>query len=214
MLETSTLAELSWLEAIGGSFERARALLDAMATNADELGATFYIAGCGYWSGEAAMLEGSLELAEEAYERGAELLEGIGERLFASSVLARLGECRRLQGDLAGAIELTERVEAMAADGDIQVQSQWRSIRAETLVGLGSVEEGRRLAKEAAKITRRTEFFSFNADAHLSLARVERAAGERDRALGAAREALGAYEAKGNVVGAGRAREVLDSLGA
>ena len=212
ILEAMTLSEMSWFEAIGGDFDRAYSLLDEMAMVADELGSTFYIAGCAYHVGEAAMLETALERAAEAYERSASLLEGVGERLFASTALVRLGECRRRQGDPGAAVTLTKRVEAMAAGGDIEVQSQWRNTRAQALAVLGSMDDARRLATEAVETTRHTDFVTFDANAHLGLARVERAAGEHEAAQFAARHAYNAHLAKENNIEAGWAKDVLRSL--
>ena len=68
------------------------------------------------------------------------------------------------------------------------------------------------LIEEAERLARSTEFVALIADTMRSKAEVLKIANRREEAVGAAREALALYEAKGFVPHIGWTRTLLDSL--
>jgi hypothetical protein len=76
----------------------------------------------------------------------------------------------------------------------------------------GRDEEAESLAREAVDVAAGTDLLNFHAGALIDLAEVLRGAGRIDQAAGAAEEALGLYERKGNFVSAARARAFVEQL--
>jgi tetratricopeptide (TPR) repeat protein len=93
-----------------------------------------------------------------------------------------------------------------AAPDDLPTQVIWRGVRAKLLARRGKTAEAEELAQEALALAGRTDLFTRQADLLLDLAEVLRASDRADDADAAVAEALARYIAKGNTVGAGRAR--------
>ena len=77
----------------------------------------------------------------------------------------------------------------------------------------GDVSHAESLAREAIALLAETDMIEYRGHASRALARVLEAAGRRDEAAAAAREALFFYEQKGLVVPAERARGALARFG-
>ena len=88
-------------------------------------------------------------------------------------------------------------------------QVYWRSARGRALARLGQVDESEALAREAVARARATDNIDIIAHTLDALAETLRAAGRGGEARKAQTEALLLYERKGNVVMAGRVRELL-----
>ncbi|MGH3052314.1 MAG: hypothetical protein ACRDM8_05060, partial [Gaiellaceae bacterium] len=109
--------------------------------------------------------------------------------------------------------EVAERLtvisEEAAALDDLTSQILWRTTRSRILTNRGRSEEAAQLALRATALAEQTDALNLHADALMGLVDVFAAAGRAQDADAAAREALKLYEAKGNVVSAGRARSRL-----
>jgi tetratricopeptide (TPR) repeat protein len=76
-------------------------------------------------------------------------------------------------------------------DGDL-----WRQVQARVLAHRGEHAEAERYAREALAVTAKTDDLAWQGDAWWDLAEVLEAAGHRDKAIEAWREALDRYERK------------------
>jgi tetratricopeptide (TPR) repeat protein len=108
-----------------------------------------------------------------------------------------------------------DRAAATAIDGwEMDIASSVIGMRVRAMVGAraGRFDEAERTAREAITIIDGTDFIIDRADARVGLAEVLELAGRPGDAVAAATEALGLYEAKGNVLQAGLARARLERL--
>jgi Flp pilus assembly protein TadD len=84
-------------------------------------------------------------------------------------------------------------------------------VRAKILARRGRFDDGVRLAREAVAMIAASDCLDYQGIAAMDLADVLRSAGRTDEANVAARQALDAFERKGNLVSASRARGFLRS---
>jgi predicted ATPase/class 3 adenylate cyclase len=204
-------AILAYLEAMRANFEDARALADRSSRTLEELGAIVFLAALSAWTGEVEALAGDLDAAERLRRGGLQTLDSLGERGILSTVAAYLAETLAEQGRNEEALELAAKGEDAAAADDLTSQILWRAARARAWAGMRRVEEAERQAREAVALAEETDCPNLQGDALMSLARVLLVSGRGSEAAGAARAALQAYEAKGNVASAAAARRLLDS---
>src|SRR5205823_3633607 len=113
------------------------------------------------------------------------------------------------QGRHEEALQLSRESEELGGADDVITQVYWRTARARALSRLGHVDEGEALARGAVARARATDNIDVIAHTLDALAETVRAAGRDVEAREAQAEALSLYERKGNVVMAGRARELL-----
>ena len=88
----------------------------------------------------------------------------------------------------------------------------WREAQAKVLAHRGQHADAERLAREAVEIGEKTEALNALADTYADLGEVLTLAGRREQAAEALEQALAHYEAKENVVMAGRMRDRLAAL--
>ena len=94
--------------------------------------------------------------------------------------------------------------ERAASDFDVTSHVAWRAARASVEARPGAFGEAERLAREAVAKASGTDYLNLHGDALARLADVLRLEGRDDEAAAAALEARTLYQAKGNVVAAGR----------
>jgi hypothetical protein len=82
----------------------------------------------------------------------------------------------------------------------------WRAALAKVRARRGSFEEAESLAREAIDLVETTDALNQQGNVYLALAEVRRLAARNDEASAAVAAAVAAFERKGNVVSAGRAR--------
>jgi tetratricopeptide (TPR) repeat protein len=150
--------------------------------------------------------------AEEELRPAYETLLASGNRGALCCVAAVLAEALYQQGHCDEAHRLTEESENAAASDDILAQVWWRSVRAKVLARRGDVEQSERLAREAVALSDPTDWIPVKASALLDLAEVLRLTGKPTEAVEPLERALALCEAKGDVVGARRARSSLAEL--
>jgi tetratricopeptide (TPR) repeat protein len=144
--------------------------------------------------------------------RGIEVLQEAGETGFLSTSAVWLAGALYEQGRFEEALEATRLSEETAARDDVASQAGWRSARAKIYAKQGQLKEAEQLAREAVAIVDRTDHLFQVGDCHLTLATVLGEAGRRSEAIAEARRALDAFERKGIVVLADRARQLLGEL--
>ena len=95
---------------------------------------------------------------------------------------------------------------------DARYSMLWRQVQARVLAHRGAHGEAERCAREGLAVTAQTDNLGWQGDAWCDLAEVLEAAGRRDDAIEAWREALDRYERKGNIPLARQVRERLAAL--
>jgi tetratricopeptide (TPR) repeat protein len=104
---------------------------------------------------------------------------------------------------------LTRRVEELSSPDDTDAQALWRSVRAMTVARAGDRDEALRLIDVALDLRRASDAPVRLAETLTDAAEVMRCVGLDERVRALRVEALGLYEAKGDVVSAGRLRTLL-----
>lgn len=140
------------------------------------------------------------------------MLATIGETGFRSSVGAFLADVLMRQGRSLEAERLVEEVAETAAPDDFAPQAQWRAVKARILAERGEQDEAERLARKAVALVEPTDYLLLRAEVFSALADVLALGGRLDEAVAAQQRAVAELERKGDVVGAGRARERLEEL--
>jgi tetratricopeptide (TPR) repeat protein len=136
----------------------------------------------------------------------------MGERGYLSTLAALLAAALYGQNALDEAEELARRAQEDAAEDDIWTQVISRGTRAKVLALQESPVEAEALAREAVRLVQETDALDLHGRALLDLGEVLHGAGRTSDAAACADEALALFEAKGNVVLAGRAHRFRDSL--
>jgi len=190
-----------------GNFGRAWELIGAALATAREFGLDGEGATASITSGRIAMLDGSPRKAEQEFSRAMGYLRTVGDLGHLSSVAPLLADALYEQGRDDEALSLTEEAERATIEGDIDAQVHWRRARAKIMARGGELAAARRLAMEAVEMARLSDDLDKRGQALLDLAEVLDRAGLATEASAAAREALDAFELKGNVVKAKAARE-------
>ena len=102
--------------------------------------------------------------------------------------------------------------ETTAAADDVDAQIRWRTVRAKLLARRGDIDASERLSLEAVALVAQTDFVNIHADVLMHRADALVLCGRHPEAVEAARQAARLYEAKGNQVGATRARTQIGAL--
>ena len=201
-----TTRALACLWAMHGEFDRARELIQTARAMFVDLGQTYALASSAESSGLVEMLAGDLAAAEQELRRGVELLEGMGERAYLSTLGAMLADVLELadKDDEAGRFARTSQ-EASDPD-DIDSQARWRTVKAKLLAKQRRLEEAEGLAREAVHLAAATDVLNLRGHCYLALGAVLQASGRQTEAGEAFAQAVRAFDRKGNLAAAGQAR--------
>jgi tetratricopeptide (TPR) repeat protein len=206
--EMGILAPMSALLGMRGEFDGARALCARVDVICNDLGLRLALIALTETLGEIELLAGDAVAAEAAFRRGYEIALEAGTGSFTAFQGGLLAGALLDQGRVADAEPLVLQSEAAAAS-DFGAQTRWRRTRAQLESLKGNHERAIALAREALDIAAGTDALNMQGDAALRLAEVYRSADRKDSAERTARQALGLYERKGNVVSAARAASLL-----
>ena len=205
--EAIVLSTLAVLRAMAGAFAEARELYRRSQASLAELGGGLDANASSIDSSRVEGLAGDLEAAERELRRDDEALAAIGETYFRSTVAARLAAILVARGEPDEGLRYAQLAAEIGDEDDVETQVAWRGARARGLCGQGETAAAIELASEAVALTASTSDGLLRAEALVDLGDVLAAAGEHERAEPPFREALGLFEAKGNVVAAARLRE-------
>jgi class 3 adenylate cyclase/tetratricopeptide (TPR) repeat protein len=211
---TATLRRRGQVQAMRGNFDAAWELVDAAKASAREFGLDGDYATGSISAGRVAMLEGKPTRAEQEFAGAIGYLRTIGDLGHLSSVAPLLADALYAQGRDDEALSLTEEAERASIEGDIDAQVHWRRVRAKILARGGELEAAVPLASEGADMARLSDDLDKQGQALLDLAEVLSLARRSKEAFAAARDALDAFERKGNVVKTKAADESLRKLAA
>jgi class 3 adenylate cyclase/tetratricopeptide (TPR) repeat protein len=211
----SALIAQAAFEAGLGHFEDARALIERGRTLLQEVALTVWLGGpVAQFAGWVELLAGDAERAERELRWGYDKLTEIGELSWLSTVAAILAEALWSQGRDDEAEHFARASEDSSGAEDRYSHAMWRSVQAKIHARRGAAAEAERLAGEAVTFADATDLLHLRWHVRMSLAEVLGAAGRGEEARPVLEEAIELAELKGNAVGAGRARSLLEGLDA
>jgi tetratricopeptide (TPR) repeat protein len=212
LASASLLRREAVLEAMQGRLDVARALHSEGRRAVDDLGYRWASANVVFGEWELEMLSGAPERAEATARASLEVYEEMDATNEGSTAAALLAVALAQQGRHDQAIQYADLAAEWAAPDDIASQVGHLRARAHVLAARGELERAETAAREAVRLSDRSDDISQRGDALVDLAAVlERAARSHDAAT-ALRDAIALYERKGNVVSAARAREIVERL--
>jgi tetratricopeptide (TPR) repeat protein len=153
-----------------------------------------------------ANLAGDPAGAERELRAGYETLWGMGEKGLLSSVASDLATVLHVLQRFAEADEMATYAQQITPEGDVSSEAGWRSARFRLLARSGDHLQAIEMAETAAALLEPTDMLNDRAHVLLGLGKILRLAGRPAEASAAVERAIGLYEAKGNIAGAGRAR--------
>ena len=166
----------------------------------------------GAWLGEIAVLAGDYEAAASYLRDACDAVEAIGNEGELSTYAPMLGRVLSKLGRHDEAELFARRGRELGHQEDIMTQHGWRQTQALVSSARGQHAEAGRLAREAVDLSLRGDSLLKQGEALSDLAEVLEAAGRRDEAAAALREALNRYERKPVIPLAHRTRERLAAL--
>src|SRR6266545_4457489 len=212
-LEARIKRILAGFRGMQGCFDEARGLLSEANTIFEELGMRRAAVTISFISGPIEIWAGNPDVAESALRESCEALQTVGERGALPYLAGFLAEALYVQGRLAESEHWTAVSARTAATDDLDVQADWRCVQAKLLARRGRFEEAEAMGREALEIVDRTGESDHKGDAYLDFAEICRLAGKTADEEEALRQAIAWYDAKGNLVMAGKARMLLAELG-
>jgi class 3 adenylate cyclase/tetratricopeptide (TPR) repeat protein len=195
-----------------GRLDEALALLDELRAELIERGARNVLAAVEGYAIDIELVAGDPAAAVAAGEASCRMDEELGQWSELSTVAAGLARAYCEVGRLDDAERWATRAAELGSGDDASTQMLWREAQAIVQAQRGQHAEAARLAREAVEIGKQTEALNAQADTYADLGEVLTLAGRREEAAEALGQALARYEAKENVVMAGRMRERLASL--
>jgi len=161
---------------------------------------------------ELALIAGDHVAAAEYLRDSCEEMETRGAIAQLSTYLALRGRVLCLLGHVDEAEQLARRGRELGDPEDVWTQALWRQAEALVHSARGEHAEAVELAEEALDWWSRTDSLLRKGEAHCDLAEVLEAAGRRDEAIVAWRDALDCYERKEILPLAAHVRERLTAL--
>ena len=211
-LEGSTLGRLGEMLACDGQVEEAAEVFGRARTVFEELDQPVHLAYLTLSTALVEPLASDPATAEGELRSAAEFFERAGATHISASLLPVLASALAAQGKSDEALALSRRTEEIAAPDDLDAQVRWRIARAQAHIERDEVPEAERHARSAVELAEAGDMILLSAAALTCLSEVMLAAGSPSEAVPALERALAHYEAKGDVVSAGRRRKTLDGL--
>jgi class 3 adenylate cyclase/tetratricopeptide (TPR) repeat protein len=184
----------------------------AIALPADERLRELGLTTGGEWLAEIAVLAGDYEAATGYLRDACASLEASGNFGELSTYAPACGRALCALDRFEEAEPLAVQGRDLGADDDLTTQALWREVVARVKANRGDYAEAESLAREAIEIAAQTDSPGLQGDVLCDLAEVLYAAGRRDEALAAWREALDRYERKEMIPLARRVRERLAAI--
>jgi tetratricopeptide (TPR) repeat protein len=201
------------LHAMQGRIEEARALHAEADDIVHDLGSAWLSASSVFGRWHLELLAGAPERAEAAARASLELFQEMGATSQGSTVAALLACVLTERGRYEEAIGYADLAAAWAAPDDIASQVPQLAARARTLSAHGELERADATAREAVRLSERSDDISQQGDALIHFAAVLEHAGRAAEAATTLRDAIALYQLKGNLVSAARAHTTLERLG-
>src|SRR6185503_20986465 len=151
-------AGVAMLRSLQGRFEEARELCAVARGVFEELGSRHELISVSAGQGTIERLAGNLAEAERLIREGYEAMVATGDRGFASTFAAELGDALIQLGDDDGAWRYgTIAIDTSSTD-DVVSQAGGRGVRARVLARRGEHDAAAELAREGVSIMAETDF--------------------------------------------------------
>jgi predicted ATPase len=204
---------LGGLVAQRGEFDDARALITSARHTFEELGqrasdATF----CAAVLGDVQVLTGELARAEATFRSLCHELEEMQAYSHLSSKAGDLAEVLYVRGRLDESAEWIEVAKAHSAADDLDALVRWMPVSAKIKARQGALNDAMALARDAVRLAQTSDALNRHAKVRQDLGEILLLAGRTEDARAAFGKALELYEQKGNLVGAKRARALLEDV--
>ena len=211
MAQATCRLEMAIILAMLERFTEAREHVAFSRSVFEDLGQRRWLAAVSGVEGLVASAEGKLDEAEGRLRSGYSFFQRQHDTANAVAAASDLSQvlCELGRFDEAGA--LADEVEKGAGVYNLEEQVGWRCVKARVLATRGEFDEAEALARQAVELIRATEFLDFQGDALVHLSEVLRAAGRTSDAAETLRQAIDAYDRKGDLAGALKARDRLSS---
>jgi predicted ATPase/class 3 adenylate cyclase len=210
--EAIVLDSLTLLHGLNGDFDQGRDASRKAKAMLDDIGASVLAASMSHCLAHLELLAGRPEAAVTPLREAYETLEQMEEIWIRPSIGAMLSRALYAGGSPEEAERIALESEALAAEGDVDVESVCRSTRARVLAARGDLMEAMRLAEEAVGLVPSAEGPLIRAEALVELAEVYAAAGDLGRARTALEEARELAEIKEMRVPLAHVEAMLDGL--
>nr|WP_329724108.1 adenylate/guanylate cyclase domain-containing protein [Caldimonas sp.] len=211
-VQNLVICKLAQLRAMTGDYETARRNVKSARSVLRDLGQGVRIASSAVDAAVVEMLAGDPAGAEREIRPDCEMLQGMGETFFLSTMASILARAVLAQGRDDEALTWTETAERSAAEDDVEAQVDWRGVRALILARKGQIEEAEALARKARELAFQTEAWATRASSLSDLATVLSLAKRPEEARQAIADATAVYAAKGDVSSVARAEKVLAAM--
>ena len=204
---------LGRLYAMRGDFGLARELVGGARQEYHDAGVLVLAGAISMSEADIELRAGDLAGAESVLRNGLELLERLGDRNFYPTVAVILADVLYGQGRHDEAGSWCAKARATAEPGDVVNFVFIDAIEGALLAREGRPDEAEARARHAVELTEGIDFQEGRATARRYLAEVLFLAGRTPEAHAFAGEALAIREAKGDLAGAARDRELFARLG-
>jgi tetratricopeptide (TPR) repeat protein len=188
---------LGRLLALQGRLADARDLNQRARVRLEELGNRQLLAAAIGDAGQIERQAGAPTEAARLIRESYEAMIAIGDRAYASTIAADVGEALLDLGDDDEAMRFATIARDTSSTDDVLSQAGGRAVQSRVLSRRGQHDAAQALAREAAAIMAATDYLAQHGDMLVHLAHVLREAGKAEEALAAARQALRLYEQKG-----------------
>jgi class 3 adenylate cyclase/tetratricopeptide (TPR) repeat protein len=208
LAEAAALVSLGCLRLMAGQTQVGRDLYQRSEALYRDLGVRLLAAAQATLTGWSELVAGDATRAEAQLRAGYAEFEEMGERGLLSSTAAELGRVLCKKGSYDEAEKFATTSEELSGPGDAFNLSLIAGIRARVLAARDEGDKSIQAAEEAVARSA-GDCVELSADAYRALAVSLRSTGRHDDAETALHDALGLYNAKGNLVAAERVREAL-----
>ncbi|HEV8252010.1 MAG TPA: adenylate/guanylate cyclase domain-containing protein [Candidatus Limnocylindria bacterium] len=180
----------------------------------EELGNRNQIADSINDAGEIEHRAGNLKAAAQLIRESFEAMISTGDRSYASTIAAGLGEVLLGLGEDDEALRFGMIARDTSSSDDVSSQAGGRAVQARVLSRRGEHEGAEALAREAEAIMARTDYLAHHGNVLVHLARVLHEAGKADEARAAAQEAETLFALKGATLLVERTRQLIEEWSA
>jgi tetratricopeptide (TPR) repeat protein len=207
--EAGAKRALGRILAMRGDFDAARRLIREGREAIVDAGFAVLAAAASQHEATVELVAGDFDAGVRILREGFERLDELGERSFASTNAARIARILSAQRRDEEAARWVDVAREFGRAGDAATMIEVDSAEAILLARRGHHADAERLGRSAVEQAETTDFSTLRAGAHEALAEVLATAGKRDEARAELEASLWIYEEKGNVVLAGRTRDLL-----
>jgi len=200
------------LEAMRGDFDRARMLYRRSRASLEEFGYHLMAALTSLGSSVIELLAGDLATAESELRTDYRRLEEMGERNYISTTAGLLAEVLYRQGRHNESAEFAGICEHLTSPDDVASQFHWRCVRGKLKARQGEIGEAESLLSAAMALIETSDQLDLQGNGLLDFAEVRELAGAPADAAALSEKAARLFDRKGNVVSAGRARQLAERL--